>query len=662
MAELIIDIHCHSTFAPFTKTNKTTKYQLWPPLINDDIIEEQRYKNNPLVYQSDFTTLARSKTIKVVFDSLYSLEQGFLILEPSLLNNENENVKKVISKIAYPLFRINPSRSKEISKFTNEYFEELKKEFNFLSNEENWKCPRKMKPIPKNVEEIKNYIFYNNSVEIKIAKNYQDLINFIGYNQSNDTISENTEKIAVIVTIEGAHSLGSGSKKWTLEYTKNENNQAQIINGNYISDNKLDLLGDRPNVNYNNITKLYSPLNELILDHNDFENPNSDSHLVKRFKDNKVKELVLELLKNVNSIKKWGKNEDGTYTPFFITFSHHFWNQLCGHSISIPYQLGGIGKSVNAPNILDQSRGQEKPFTEVGKIIISSLLSKNNGRRILIDTKHMSRDGMLWYYSMLETYNTDKSDDKKIPIISSHSAVNGKAKILPKQYELIIKPNNDYNQPDAYTVYSDSQSTFNPWDINLSDEEIIEIHKSNGIIGLNTDQRILSCNKWIEDLKTRFKKAPVDETEKENWNIEWTALIAEQIYYVAEVIAKNIWQQSYDSKNWVEQDNMKIWNRLALGSDFDGKINPVDSYCNSIDLPKMKSILLINFEMMMKEGDSRWNKITIWKENKHNETGKFYPLLSNLNRENILKIIDKFLYKNALEFLSVYFQDSYRLS
>src|SRR6185436_2394259 len=105
-------------------------------------------------------------------------------------------------------------------------------------------------------------------------------------------------------------------------------------------------------------------------------------------------------------IKAW------PFTPFFVTFSHHFYNQLCGHAKSLTGIVGGA---------TDQSQGLSTGFTPLGKKVLKELLNNQNGRRIYIDIKHMSALGRKEYFQILDS----DYQGQDIPIVVSHGAANG---------------------------------------------------------------------------------------------------------------------------------------------------------------------------------------------------------------------------------------------
>src|SRR5205085_899703 len=70
--------------------------------------------------------------------------------------------------------------------------------------------------------------------------------------------------------------------------------------------------------------------------------------------------------------------------PWFITFAHHFYNELCGQSLSL--------RSLIA-KACDQSAGLNTGFTDLGREVLDILLDKTDGKRILIDIKYLSPIG-----------------------------------------------------------------------------------------------------------------------------------------------------------------------------------------------------------------------------------------------------------------------------
>ncbi|MGC1390922.1 MAG: membrane dipeptidase [Bacteroidales bacterium] len=123
---------------------------------------------------------------------------------------------------------------------------------------------------------------------------------------------------------------------------------------------------------------------------------------------------------------------------------------------------------------------------KLGRKVIKLALSKPN--RILIDIKHLSLESRKQYYDILKT----EYGQENIPIIASHTGVTG----VSFNHMPVVKCKRRwrwkkvrYSKPDGLM-----DTKFNPWSINLYDEEIQIIIDSKGLIGLSLDERILGTN------------------------------------------------------------------------------------------------------------------------------------------------------------------------
>lgn len=238
-----------------------------------------------------------------------------------------------------------------------------------------------------------------------------------------------------------------------------------------------------------------------------------------------------KVLENVKKIKQW------EFRPLYVTLAHHFYNELCGHTRSIPDEL---------KKILDQSYGLNSGFTPTGRKVLNILLDNSNNDRILIDVKHFSLKCRSEYYKMLDTdYSTEQ-----IPIVFSHGGVNGLESFDKSGTQI-------------------PHSLFNEWDISLFDDEIVRIAKSKGIIGLNFDKRIMSNDAYLKTIPKSLSRP--------NMLAHWSKLIWNNIRHIGEVCDKN---------------NLPAWDIISLGTDNDGIINPIDGYWTFEEMPYFASDLL----------------------------------------------------------------------
>ena len=112
--------------------------------------------------------------------------------------------------------------------------------------------------------------------------------------------------------------------------------------------------------------------------------------------------------------------------------------------------------------------------------VLDILLDENNGRRILIDVKHMSAIGRKQFYELRKIkYNN------QIPVIISHGVCNGLPALgatvsnYPELGNCFISPIENVRGGDG--EFKDYNL------INFFDDEILEMVKSEGIIGIQLD-------------------------------------------------------------------------------------------------------------------------------------------------------------------------------
>jgi microsomal dipeptidase-like Zn-dependent dipeptidase len=241
----------------------------------------------------------------------------------------------------------------------------------------------------------------------------------------------------------------------------------------------------------------------------------------------------VEVLTNLQKIKNW------EFRPFFVTISHHFWNQLCGHAKS----LSGI-----ILKFADQSEGLNSGFTSLGRRVLERLVDDSDNKRIIPDIKHMSIQARREYYQMLDSGNPKF---KNIPVIASHAACNGL-----KSFD------------DPVVAHPKTANKLNPDSINFFDEEIIRIAKSRGIIGLQLDERRIVNKKTLKKTKNSLKRNKIMHYRSE--------LLWNQIQHIAEVL---------------DAEGLFAWDCIVIGSDFDGIIDSLNGFWTAEELPYLADYL-----------------------------------------------------------------------
>jgi hypothetical protein len=386
--------------------------------------------------------------------------------------------------------------------------------------------------------------------------------------------------------------------------------------------------------------------------------------------DNEQKEIENQIKNNIKTIKNW---HNGKHAPFFVTFCHHYYNQLAGHAKSLSSEkpnlasglVGGIslllqGKKpefiFTQPGIdqlFDQSTGmypanvtEKKPknsagFNSLGIKVRDWLLSRENGRRILIDTKHMSLNSRKQYINFVKE---KRAQGDIIPIIASHTCCNG------------FK---DFESAGAITENSaiEKGEYFSRWSINLNDEEIRAIHDSNGIIGLLFHDGRMPGEEFKKSIrKTKNKLRRLRKTkirrEKKGKNIE---RILKDIDKLSNSLRKSYTHLLMSNVFQIIQavNKKSAWDTISIGSDYDGLVDPLDSYYYVKDYPKFFEDMLHFFKH-----PNQYPPLKIYKNNQctklsYNELKTLYFDYSP--EELAIKIA----HKNAENFLKTYFTDEY---
>ncbi|WP_432410601.1 membrane dipeptidase [Rasiella sp. SM2506] len=475
-----VDIHCHPSLKPYSKSFKyhpsqqntidaERKNSIWhysPPNVFEKFVN--RIVTLTKFTQTDMSALARSGA-KVVIVSLYPFEKHFLskrILGWKGLTDILVNLAASISQS-----RIDAVMNHQ------DYYEDLESEYDFY------------KQLNNQVHKIEG-VFYT----YRLVKSFTE----IEENQKSDT--NNKKIISIVLSIEGGHSFNTG----------------------------LDI--------------------------------------------NKDTADPIEVLENLMKVKDW------EHKPIFITLAHHFYNELCGHASSI--SIGALKDN--------QKRGLNTGITELGVEVLERLLYDTNGHRIPIDIKHMSTMSRKAYYNLLDT----KFKGENVPVIASHGAVNGQRSIV--QWDV--------------TDYPEQAHYFNNIDINFYDDELIRIANSNGMFGIQLDERRIGSKKAINASKIYFPNKRKQLQKK-------SLLVWRQVEHIAEVL---------------NNEGLFCWGIQTIGSDFDGIVNPIKGLWTAENIKDLGEEMLQHANDYLQENRSR---------------------LKEFNKISAETIVERVLHKNAMEFL-----------
>ncbi|WP_423129832.1 membrane dipeptidase [Gaoshiqia sp. Z1-71] len=279
-----------------------------------------------------------------------------------------------------------------------------------------------------------------------------------------------------------------------------------------------------------------------------------------------------EVLANVDKVKQWDKR------LFFIGMTHHFNNELVGHAQS----LHGMVRK-----LCDQSEGLNEGFHELGWKVVRKLLDNTDGKRVLIDLKHMSVKARNEYYRFLE----EEFPDEIIPLLVSHGAVNG------------MRSYRERVEDDLFN-YGKFQGT----DINFFDDELLQVARSGGLFGIQFDERRVASESELK------KSGPFLDRRK-------------MLFYKS----KLIWNQIEHIARVLNHNHRFAWGIQCIGSDFDGMINPLNGFWTAEDMPLFDSYLEKHaYNFLVSEQASQ---------------------LHEFNRLKANEIVERFMKENAREFL-----------
>ena len=284
----------------------------------------------------------------------------------------------------------------------------------------------------------------------------------------------------------------------------------------------------------------------------------------------------------------------------------------------------------------------------------------------LIDIKHMSVFSRYQFYQFKEELGSTNPESLRLPIISSHTGFTFcslESFLENKEYSTSIRYNRGMPVPEIQAKNRQIGKTnfllnnklySNPWTINLFDEEIAEIMRSNGMIGISLDQRILGASKsaldgvrqdFFKDVEAIplmeyekwFKTGTYDTSESIHRPEMKTSREVRHIFLLCAHILHAV-RIGYRDLNWV--GDKTPWDHIALGSDFDGLINPINPYDNITKLDTLRNDLLYYLPIAEKRMDFL-HEVRIFK-NKQNEP------IDKIYLENC---VDKFLYLNGRKML-----------
>jgi hypothetical protein len=256
------------------------------------------------------------------------------------------------------------------------------------------------------------------------------------------------------------------------------------------------------------------------------------------------------------------------HRPFYITFAQHFNNTFCGHAKSF---------SSPASLLFDQRKGLDAGALtgclEVWRELLglTRVLEPTSSPRILIDVHHMSAAARQAYYkNIIGPYNRLHTENL-IPVIASHAGYAG-TDYLQNQ---IDRSKKGLETDRSY------QNGFLNWSINLCDEDVLQIFNSHGLLGLSLDYHLLGggASSWLD-------------------NIPFAPLARMRTLSLVKRTLQQFVRIPFD---YHVTEPHTIWHRIALGSGFDGFMQPMERYSSVLQFNTFEQDLVKILNEMKRE-------------------------------------------------------------
>lgn len=271
---------------------------------------------------------------------------------------------------------------------------------------------------------------------------------------------------------------------------------------------------------------------------------------------------------------------------FSISFGNYFEDGICGKAAKF---------SLAEEDAFKEQDNLGRGMTGLGETVVRRLLSKETGRRILLDVSDMSLAAREWYYKFVKDQRYGKDT---IPILALNVGISG-----------LSDRDNAYSGNDE--KLKNQQSFLNNRQANLSRQDIRAIVRSEGLIGISLDKDRLMGKAF----QTRYNSTLEGSADRRRIAVD--AIVAN----ICKIIQT---AQTIDA-----------WDMICIGSSFDNHCRPMEMFATSADLEQLAKELLEFFE------------------NPRDIEGLFTEkeIKQFMYSYEARDIVERIMYKNALNFL-----------
>jgi len=254
------------------------------------------------------------------------------------------------------------------------------------------------------------------------------------------------------------------------------------------------------------------------------------------------------------------------YKFLHLTLAHLSRQHACVHCFGTKVEINNI-------DITPARDFQPDPtkigISKIGQQIIALAYEEPN--RILIDIKHMSYVSRQQFYEMRRTNGWHN-----IPLIVSHAGVTGTR--LEKATVIHIGENypEECRKIEWKPEVSCANTQFNPWTLNLFDEDIEEVILSKGLIGMILEERVLGYGDIfpeymstleVEALKLKKPGQGISHALAQSLNI--SGPLSNTVHDLLQSAAQNTYHPLSTDKRFTNDIIIDLAPKTATGSQMD---------------------------------------------------------------------------------------------
>lgn len=357
-------------------------------------------------------------------------------------------------------------------------------------------------------------------------------------------------------------------------------------------------------------SRLMEELNHLMDSLAKYAGQGKEARIIDRYKDYHTDKINLLLsIEGSHCLQRSGyaiqetlrELKYGKHRIFSMNLTHLTNFETCTHAYAL--------KLIEEEDFFPKGKG----IQPAGYDIIDIAYEESGNRRILIDIKHMSLVSRRDFY----TYRKRKGYSA-IPILATHVACTG---ISWKKESLALYVTEHsssskgvkvrYRKPSGIGSGAHIKTAFNPWSVNIYDEEIIEILDSGGLIGFNLDKRILgndsvaaeyfSAEEFGEVFGHALLPQPETPAVGSSQPIAYTRSLSEEDPDQRDQAVRHLRHLCNQILHVVKIGGGRAWKQICLGSDFDGLIAPIANCISIQEYPSLEKSVRSMLKQMIRE-------------------------------------------------------------